>query len=321
MRYEDVQELSYEPKVLEQARARAKKSGQSEDADAPLFDLARVDRLMKGAVDTHIHSTPDAYRTHLWDEAELGIRACEMGMGAVVCKCFSSPTARSARLAQKVVDGWAKGHGKESTKVVGGVVLGYAVGGLNPEAVRCSARIGGKFVWTPGVDSSHNHKMIGQPGGIEVINGDKVVPELREVFSLVTRYDMVLSLCHHNTRERFIMIDDAKEEGVRRIVIVHPLQTWVKMSIDQMKIAASKGAYLELDCEALEPEAFWNERVEMIKEVGADHIVIGTDCGSWKYPPPATQYRAFLCKLLQSGIPEAQLEKIARLNPNKLIWG
>ncbi len=321
MKYKDVHEISYEPRWSEQASALYKGLGWGKSPDAPLFDLEHVDQLMQGAIDTHIHSGPDAYITRVQDDLDIAIQACQAGMGAVVYKCLSAPTARSAKITQKVIDQWAKEHNKESTKVIGGIVLSYAVGGLNPEAVRCTARLGGRVVWTPVVDSSHHHKITGQPGGIEVVDGDKVVPELREIFKIIAKYDMVLALCHHSTRERFIMIDDAKEEGVKRISIVHPTESLVKMSITQMEIAAEKGAYLELCClDFSEREIIWDEWLEIIKQVGVDHIILGTDVGNWKLPPPVMQYRTLLGRLLESGIPETDIERMAKTNPRKLIF-
>ena len=321
MPYEDVSELSYEPQWREAAKRLYKGAGWTQDPDAPLFDIARADELLKGAIDVHVHSGPDAYVARPFDEDDIGIQASQIGMSAVVFKCFSSPTARSAKIAQKAVDQWAKEHGKESTRLIGGVVLGYAVGGLNPEAVRTTARFGGKFVWTPGRDSSHHHKVLGQEDGIEVIDKHgRVVPELREIFEIIVKYDMVLSLCHHNTRERFIMIDEAREMGVKRIEIVHPTESIVKMSIDQMKTAAKKGAYLGLYYIAFQaPEVPWEGAIETIKEVGADHFVLGTDAGNWIFPPPAAVLRIFLGRLLSSGIPEADVEKMVKINPQKLI--
>jgi len=323
MKYEDIHEVSLEPKWLEVARGLYKEITRfSSEPDALLFDSERVDRLLQGAIDTHTHPGPDPYVFRPLDVADIGIQACQMGMAAVAYKTHFVPSVTSVKLAQKIVDRWAKENGKESTKLIGGIVLDYPVGGLNPKAVRSAIRLGGKFVWTPVFDSSHHHRITEQPGGIEVIGKDnKVVPELREIFQIIAKYDVVLALCHHSTRERFIMIDDAKEEGVKRILIVHATESLTKMSIEQMKIAAEKGAYLELCCLNLgEPEIIWAEWMEIIKEVGTDHIILATDCGSWLFPPPAAQYKSLLIRLLKSGIPEADIEKMAKINPRKLIF-
>ena len=94
---------------------------------------------------------------------------------------------------------------------------------MNPEAVLTSYRVGGKHVWLPKKDASFHHKLYGIPGGIEVLDEhDCVLLALREVLDLVAEGDMVLSLCHQSVKERFIIIDEAKKAGVKRIEMVIP---------------------------------------------------------------------------------------------------
>ena len=290
--------------------------------ETPYFDMKKVDRLMQGAIDVHIHGGPDAWSPRHFNDIELAMQACEAGMGAIVIKCHTAPSARSTQLAQWAVDRWANDRSKQSIRIIGGIVLNYNVGGLNAEAVEMTARLGGKFIWTPNLDSSHQHKLTGKPGGIEVITkNDKVVPELMEIFEIIAKYDLVLSLCHHSSKERFIMIDSAKERGVKRIEIVHPFYCITKMSIEQMKMAAQKGVYLGHYCHTFhKPDFSWEETIQAIHEIGADHFVLGTDAGTWKLPPPLTSYRTFVGMLVEKGIPEVDVEKMAKLNAQKLIF-
>ncbi len=134
---------------------------------APLFDMNKVWKLLDGAIDTHIHSGPDAYNARCYDELELAIQACEVGMRAVMFKCHSAPSSRSVYFVQKSVNQWADEHNKKKIDCFGGVVLNYSVGGLNPEAVSVSYRIGGKIVWLPNMDASFHHKIMGKPGYIK----------------------------------------------------------------------------------------------------------------------------------------------------------
>ncbi|MHB1126650.1 MAG: DUF6282 family protein [Bacillota bacterium] len=317
MDYNSIRELSYEMKdEIKQIYDMFTPKGKS-------FPLEKLDALMEGAIDTHIHPAPDAHAQRPYDDIELAIQACNEGMGAIVLKCHSFPTARSARLAQRIVDEWAERNGKKQTKVIGGVVLNHNVGGLNPAAVESSAKLGGRFIWTPNLDSSH-HKIVsgGGSGGIEVIDRDnRIVPELSEIFQLVAKYDLVLSLTHHSTKERFIMIDAALEAGVKRIEICHPNAPGAKMSIDQMKIAADKGAYLGLYCVGFAPPLFSiDEIIEAYKEIGPDRIVLGTDLGNWRVPPPAVNYKIYLGLLLERGVPETDLVKMSKNNAERLIF-
>lgn len=318
LKYENIEELSYG--LTEEARSTYR---HFPDITSPFIDLEVANQLMQGAIDIHTHTGPQGFLPRFRDGNDIALakEAAEMGMGAIVIKDMSCPTARSAYIEQIVIDEWAKEHNKESIRVIGGIVLNYPVGGLNPVAVELMAKVGGRFVWTPNIDSSHHYRMLGKPGGIEVVEGDHVVPELQEIFRIIVKYDLVLSVCHHTTRERFIIIDDAREAGVKRIEVVHVNQPLTKMSIDQMKMAAGKGAYLGLYANELHPPEFpKDETIEAIREVGADHFVLGTDLGHYRRVRPALGYRNFLVLLLEAGIPPTGIEKMARINPEKLIF-
>lgn len=315
MDYDSIRELSYELKDEVDQVYKTFTPGKS-------FQWEELDSLMEGAIDTHIHGAPDSHAVRPLDELQIALEACKNKMGGVVFKCHSFPSARTTAIAQRVVNEWAKANNMESTKVIGGVVLNYNVGGLNPHAVEAAAANGGRFIWTPNMDSAHHKRLTGKTGGIEVIDSNnRIVPELAEVFKLIAKYDLVLSLTHHSTKERFVMIDAARELGVNRIEIVHPNAPGAKMSIEQMKIAAEKGAYLGLYCVNFAPPLFYiDEVVETIKEVGADHIVLGTDVGNWRVAPPTITYKIYLGMLLEKGISKADIIKMGKENPRKLIF-
>ena len=315
MTYEDVRELSLD--MTEEFRAIYKLFTPK---GAPL-DLIKLDELVQGTFDTHMHPAPDAYAARPLDDVQLAIEACKIGMGGIVLKCHSFPTARGARIAQRLVDDWAKTNGKESPRIIGGAVLNQNIGGLNPEAVESVVGLGGRFIWTPNLDASHHRRLYGLTGGIEVIDDDgKVTGDFAEILRLIAEYDLVLSITHQSTRERFIMVDAAVEAGVERIEICHPNHPSGKMSIEQMKHVASKGAYLGLYCVNFAAPLFsLDEMLEAIKVVGADRIVIGTDLGNWVVPPPAINYKILLGLLLANGVSEQDINKMAKDNPRSLI--
>ena len=289
---------------------------------APRFDMERVWKLIDGAIDVHIHPGPDAYNTRVYDELEIATQACHLGMKAVVFKGHSMPSARSSYFVQKAVNQWADQNNRKSIDVRGGVMLNDAVGGLNPEAVLTSYRIGGRHVWLPNKDSSFHHKLYGIPGGIEILDQDGgIVPNLREILALVAEGDMVLSLSHQSVRERFVVIDEATKMGVKRIEVGHPLAITAKMTVDQMKIAAEKGAYIGMYCANFESLVWsWEGFMEAIRVVGCDHIVIGTDCGHFAFPTPLEALRLFITGMLTRGIPDADVEKMVKSNALKLLY-
>jgi hypothetical protein len=287
-----------------------------------LFDVERVWKLMAGSIDVHIHSAPEAYSTRLGDEVDLAIQACQAGQRAVVFKCHSAPNARSKGVVQKAVDQWAEAHGKKKTEVFGGVTLNYSVGGLNPEAVMVNARLGGKYVWTPTFDSATHHRVMGKTGGIEVLdeNGN-AAPALKEIFGLIAQADMVLGLCHLTPREMFVLIDQARKENVKRIEIVHANFPKFRFSMEDLKLAVEKGVYIGLYSYAQRPPVFdWDYYLDAISTVGVDRFVFGSDTGSFSSLFPTESIRMLITGLLIAGVPDKDVEKIVRMNPQALLY-
>jgi hypothetical protein len=299
----------------------AVKPGQSR-ISAPRFDLDRVWKLIDGAIDVHVHSGPDAYMPAPFDELELAIQACQAGMRAIAFKCHSMSSARSTYLVQKMVNKWAEEHNRRKIDVFGGVVLNYCVGGLNPEAVNVCYRVGGRFVWLPNLDASFHRRVMGTPGGIEVLDeNDQIVPELREIFAMIAEVDMILSLGHQSTKERFILIDEAKKAGIKRIEVIHPNQVTNKMTVEQMKIAADKGAYIGYYSSNFRPLQWsWDEFMQLYKTVGSDRIIAATDCGIFMSPSPLEALRLYITGMLARDISDKEVEKMVKTNPANLLY-
>lgn len=103
-----------------------------------------TDPLLEGAVDLHVHGGPDVVPRRYTD-LELAARARDAGMRAIVLKCHvESTVGRAAAVAA------ATGF-----EVHGGVVLNaFAGGGVDPEAVELSLRLGARVIWMPTVASA-----------------------------------------------------------------------------------------------------------------------------------------------------------------------
>src|ERR687893_2396954 len=108
----------------------------------------RVDDLLIGAIDPHVHSGPSIAARSL-DHLELAREASKAGFAAVVTKDHDYSGVMTAALI-------AKHFPELTTKVYSGIVLNNVVGGLNPYAVEHTAAMGGKIVWLPTLTAA-NH--------------------------------------------------------------------------------------------------------------------------------------------------------------------
>jgi len=328
---EEIYEPSLEKEILEEVRkqgtpldiAGVLPKGSSRLKGMPLFDMGRIEGLITGSMDIHIHPGPDPFKARIGDQIDLAIDACKAGMRGILFKSHHVSTAATAPLVQKVVNQWADEHGRRRLDVFGGVVLNYCVGGLNPEAVIVNARLGGRVVWPPNVDSSHYHKLIGIPGGIDILDeNDKIVPEMREILALIAEGDLVLSMSCLAVKEVFYLIDEAQKMGVKRMNVIHPNHYSSLMTAEQMKIAAGKGAYIELTCGSLQRQSFfsWDAVMEAYKVVGCDKLIVASDNGIFDSFPPVAAFRHYVTGLLTRGIPDNDIEKMIKVNPSELLY-
>ncbi len=322
--YEEVVEESLTPEWTERARLSYRtvellgdKGNITESDIAPLMD---------GAVDIHVHGYPDALVDTGWDFAEIARGCYDAGMRAICCKSMYSDTAPMAYFVQQMLDDYGRERGHaERFRVCGGVVLNYSAGGLNPVAVRTSLKLGGRCVWLPSHDAAHHRRVLGEPGGIEVLTPDGGLrPELYEIFDLVAEHRALLDTCHLGTRERFVVIEEARRAGVERILVTHPQYSVNRASPEQQAQMARLGAYLGLFMYAAVPH-FNNPQIdrvevlEIVRTVGVERLVMATDYGSMLNVPPFEGMKLFVRILLALGVGAADIQTMVRDNPTWLL--
>jgi predicted metal-dependent phosphotriesterase family hydrolase len=220
--------------------------------------------------------------------------------------------------------------------IFGGIVLNGPYG-INPEAVQWMWRMEGgygKIVWLPTFDADNHVKTFKDaPEAIKVVDGQgKVLPAVIEVMKVCAKQNLVLCTGHASASESLALIRQAKDVGVKHVVVTHAMFTVVNMTVEQMKEAASLGAKLELDHlgTLMGPNAHmgwmthWKnvsikDNAAAIKAVGAEHFVMGTDLGQTGNPSPVDGLKAMVSGLKAEGITDAQIRTIARDNAATML--
>jgi len=189
----------------------------------------RIDRLLVGAIDPHVHSGPSIAPRGV-DHVELLQQASAAGFAAVVTKDHDYSGVMTAALIRK--------HFPElKTRIISSIVLNNVVGGFNPYAVEHTAAMGGRIVWMPTL-AAENHlrwqssakwthpattEKMRSAVGIPVLNPDKTVrDDVKEVLDIVAKNDMVLASGHLHVSETWLVFEEAKRRGVNRMVLTHP---------------------------------------------------------------------------------------------------
>jgi hypothetical protein len=281
--------------------------------------------LLNGAIDIHIHSAPDVY-PRILNDIELALQAQEMGMQAILIKNHFAETAGRAQLASDAT----------GFPVFGGIALNLSVGGLNPHAVRTALKLGAKTVWLPTLHSrdfvakkSHVAHLAGEIGadleGLYLLNDDKSLKEeLYAVFDLIIEYDSSLATGHISKEEARVVVREAAERGVEKIVVTHPLASFVNYSVDEMKAILDLGAtWLEHvfnDTTRQVGHPITREALfEGIKAIGADRCIMSTDSGQWLNPVPTQQLGIYIQDVLNFGFSEQEIRKMVCENPANML--
>ena len=287
-------------------------------------------QLTAGMIDFHVHTYPDNF-----DRTVSGVEAAQMarakGLRAIVLKggAFETVT-RAAQAGAEVAD----------IQVFGGVVMNWPSGGINPSAVEAvvSFRGGGseklgRVVWLPSLNSRNHHQRfnISTPP-VEVFDGTKLVPAMHEVLALCAKHDLVLETSHLSPQEALAVIREARAAGVKKIVCTHADYDPINMSIDEQREAARLGAFIEhgyvgvlLGPNSPAPRfrAWRGATVEQmaaaIKAVGAKSSILSSDLGAAPLDKPADGFAAFVKRLQELGVTDADLDQMTRRNPAALL--
>lgn len=282
--------------------------------------------LLQGGIDTHVHTAPSVIKRKL-DDLEMARQARDAGMRGVVLKSHEGCSCARAYLAQKVT----------GIYVYGGLCLNSSAGGLNPEAVETSLKMGAKIVWLPTL-SAHTHRRFfsspegeklgfslkGSGEGIKIVGDDgKLKEPVYHILELVHQYDAVIATGHVGIDEVYALVEAAVDElGIEKIIYNHPDINFIQAPLAMQQELARKGVYIEKCCVSVYPP--WSvytaqSAAAMIKEIGVQQCLLASDLGQVENPFPVDGMKAFLHDLNICGLSEADIRTMWVENPQALF--
>ena len=291
------------------------------------FTEQDVDDILTNSFDIHAHGGSDPFERILLED-DVAYDCTDAGMRAIVFKTWYTPSASRNALVRKLTGIYAEENGLRPVEVFGGVTLNYPQGGLNPDAVRkCLGFPGMKYVWMPMVDSYHHRRVVYDDWsgyGLTFLDEKRrVLPEAKEIMKIVADNDLVLASGHYPFDDTYILFQEARELGVKRLEVIHPAHIHSKHSIEQMQKQAELGAKLMVS--ALGAQAFPLHEsgplyaARMIKEVGAQNCVYGGDLGQLQNFPHLVANRWMIKLLLAYGCTRDELYQVFQVTPAKHI--
>jgi hypothetical protein len=270
--------------------------------------------LIKGAIDTHVHSFPDVIPRKL-DDIELVRQAREAGMSALVLKCHHGCTCERAYLLNRFFPDF---------RVFGGIVLNDTAGGFNPHAVDAALKMGATQVWMPTKSAANHRRHLGGQGGLTVFDGGRLREDVGQILRQIADADAILATGHLSPEESHALVGEALAAGVRRISITHPEWGVTSMPVAmQQELALSGSVYFERCLVSTRPDLQATVPFEtlaaQIREVGVATTIAATDYGLPQLPTPAEGLAEYALRLLRSGFNPAEVRQMVHDNPAKLL--
>jgi hypothetical protein len=287
-----------------------------------------MNTLLQGAIDIHVHSSPSIFPRSV-DDFELAEQARAAGMRAIVLKAHEESTVSRAKLVSKIIP---------DIEIYGSLVLNEYVGGLNPYAVDMAIQQGARIIWMPTGSAKHHLDYYGGKSdykeqkstirllpqkGITIFSDDgEVLPIVYEIIDIIKDSHAVLSTGHLSPYETKTLVKIATERGVEKVLVAHPDLKINKMDLSLQLELVNMGAYVEKSMLTLMPS--WqsiqpDELVYGIQQIGIERCVLQTDFGQANHPSPTEGYSQFVQLLLQHGLKEEEIKKMACDVPADLL--
>jgi hypothetical protein len=302
-------------------------------AGTPTSLTERAWEALRGAYDLQVHVAPDVIERRI-DDIDLAKEFLEHGLRGFVLKSHYIPTPERAKVVSKAVPG---------ISAYGAIALNHSVGGINPVAVEIAGRSGCKIVWMPTVDAANetagrvdgpNTKLpfwakiqrelaaTGiAPPPLSVLDGNgEISPATRACLPQIAKHEMILATGHLGRAEIFKLVREARNNGVRRIIVTHAEFPSQNLSAEEQLELAEMGAFIEHCFTTMHTgKAPWEVVIASIRMVGVERCVLSTDLGQTINPPVAEGFAMFAQRLLDDGFTVDQIRRMTVTNPAALI--
>jgi hypothetical protein len=292
--------------------------------DAP-SDAER--RWLEGALDIHVHTGPSIF-PRLMTDAQLAAAARRARMHGVVIKAHEGSTVERA----------AQIDDPQALRVFGGIALNRFVGGINPIAVECALVLGARIVWMPTLHSINHISHFGKAGfhaqksstresaiaPVEIMDADgRLLPETQAVLDLMAAHPgAALSSGHLSGPEIRLLFREARQRGVRKLVLTHPELPVSGFDLDFQREMADLGAMIERNVLPHFPD--WggvpiSRTVEEVRALGAERCILATDFGQANKPAPPAGLAEFCDDLLEHGLDAVAIRTLINASPKRLL--
>jgi len=287
-------------------------------------DDSIVGKLVKGAIDMHVHFAPEPGVSRHKNALESVLTARELGLGGIVLKNRLYQTAPLASLVSQLVPGIA---------AFGAVCLDYECGGLNLQTAEVAAHLGAKVLWLPVFTSANSKFLVERKIGISLHGNGLLIlaedgtllPELIDILKVVKDNDMVLATGHISAREILVVVEKARQLGINKIVITHAMSDYISETIlseeERLKLA-HEGVIIEHTAWEISPTGGRKDPAEVVEAIRAEgpaNCILSSDFGGPAHPSAGEGMRLLISTMLKYGLTADDITRMVKLNPAWLL--
>lgn len=270
---------------------------------------------MTGIIDLHIHSAPSLAPRHHTDH-DLAQLMADVGVETFVLKAHEGSSAERAALL--------------GDRAIGAVVLNSPVGGANPDAVEVAARLGARVAWLPTISSAahiaaaSSTELKAHEGvtfsSVPVTSQGSVLEEWIDVVDVVARHDMILASGHVTMDEAIAVFELARSRGVTRLLVNHPLMSFLGWRDEHVEQLVDLDVYLEVGVLAdhLGDQGEESPTTRLARLYPESLLVFGSDLGHQLYPEVIPGITSWLERSAHA-IGESALDHITTTNGKGLL--
>jgi len=285
--------------------------------------------LLKGAIDIHVHCSPDVIKRKQ-DYADMAGDAATTGMTGVLIKDHTTSTVGRVYGLNRAAAG--------GLRFFSALALNPPTGGINPSAVESALLEGADVIYFP-TYGAKNHISIwgrGKPPtafplpdnyeGDSIFDKDgNLIPECQVILEMISNFDAVLATGHLSPEESLSLIRLGRKLGVKRMVVTHASEPITLLSSKQQEEAAALGAFIEHSLFAVTKSMpgyiSLEEFKDHILQTGIGNTILSTDFGQKDNPPPVEGFAYYLDKLTDIGFSKDDIKTMVCDNPKKLLMG
>jgi hypothetical protein len=318
----------------------------------------KSEELLKGAIDIHVHAGPHIFSSpRRVDPFQAAIQARDAGMQAIVYMDVFEMSNGTAWLVNRSVHDFKTYGGLILNTVYGGMnpravktainygdgakYISFGAHSTYYQASREGRIIDGEFKPLSEIFPEFKKEL---EMCISIPIDEKPNENLDEILRMMaSNPHMYMITGHTSVDESIKLVDLAEEYGITNLIVSSAVVK--EATVDELQYMTEKNAFIEYTLaaythtttipkthyyvekeyasidEGMSGEASGGVKhvAEQIEEIGAKHCILCTDFGVYTLPTPVEGLREFIACMMDFGIPETDLKKMVKTNPEKLL--